>query len=121
MHGFALLNMTRKELAAVALKDPFMRYYTVGYLGMVQANNAIFKKYNNLSLGEINHISEYLPLTAYFQKAPEKVLGVNTGFLSLIYNQQNYPGRAELLRLQLASLFTSPNEDRTRESGGNRA
>ncbi|KAJ7340326.1 Cation-independent mannose-6-phosphate receptor [Desmophyllum pertusum] len=75
LHGFALLNMTQKELAAVALKDPFMRYYTVGYLVMVQANDAIFKKYNNLSLGEINHISEYLPLTAYFQKAPEKVLG----------------------------------------------
>ena len=81
LHGFALVNMTGKELAAVALKDPFMRFITAAYLGMAKASNTIFEKYKSLTGGkEINDISEYLELSEFFQSTLEPVFGVNTTF-----------------------------------------
>ena len=73
--------MTAKELAAVALKDPFMKYVTTAYVSMTQASNTIFETYNNLTGGkEINSISEYLALSEFFQSTLGPIIGVNSTF-----------------------------------------
>ena len=81
LHGFALLNMTQEQLAAVALKDPFTRYYTTAYIQNSQAAAKSFVLYLNITAGqEIAHISEYLKTSAFFQSAPERAIGVNICF-----------------------------------------
>ncbi|RMX52690.1 hypothetical protein pdam_00004231 [Pocillopora damicornis] len=77
VHGFALLNMTAQELGAVALKDPFMAYYTTAYVTMTRASNSLHQLYQNLTseLGEINQISEYLALSEFFQTGLEPIVG----------------------------------------------
>ncbi|XP_078378230.1 polyunsaturated fatty acid 5-lipoxygenase-like isoform X2 [Oculina patagonica] len=76
LHGFALLNMTAKELGVVALKDPFMRYYFTAYIGMTALSNEIFETYNKTTYGnEITKMSEYLPLSEFFQSTFEPVVG----------------------------------------------
>lgn len=82
VHGFALLNMTVQELGAVALKDPFMAYYTTAYVTMTRASNSLHQLYQNLTseLGEINQISEYLALSEFFQTGLEPIVGVNLAF-----------------------------------------
>ena len=76
--GFARLNMTFAELAAVSLTDPFTRYYTQAYVGMAQTNNKIREQYANATLGqEITDLSDYLAMSEFFQTALVPVLGVN--------------------------------------------
>lgn len=77
VHGFALLNMTAQELGAVALKDPFMAYYTTAYVLMTRASNSLREVYENLTAeqGEINHMSEYLALSEFFQTGLEPIIG----------------------------------------------
>ena len=80
-HGFARLNMTMAELAAVSLTDPFTRYYTQAYVGMSQTNNKILEQYRNATLGQdIADLSDYLKMSEFFQTAVEPVLGVNITF-----------------------------------------
>ena len=76
-HGFALLNMTTAQLGAVALSDPFSRYYTRAYVGMVEINRGILEQYNNATFGqEITNISEYLKMSQFFESVLEPVVGV---------------------------------------------
>ena len=91
VHGFALLNMTVQELGAVALKDPFMAYYTTAYVTMTRASNSLHQLYQNLTseLGEINQISEYLALSEFFQTGLEPIVGVNLAF-SFFYSFLTY-------------------------------
>ena len=77
-HGFALLNMTIPEVGALALKDPFTRYYTSAYVGMTQANTKILEQYNNATFGqEITDILDYLKISEFFQSVLEPVVGVS--------------------------------------------
>jgi len=77
-HGFALLNMSIAELGAVALNDPFSRYYTRAYVGMTLANREILKQYNNTTFGqEITEISEYLKMSQFFESVLEPAVGVS--------------------------------------------
>ena len=86
-HGFALLNMTIPELGAVALKDPFSRYYTRAYVGMTTTNNKILEKYNNETFGdEITDISEYLKMSQFFQSVLEPVVGVSFMYSLFAYS-----------------------------------
>ena len=79
--GFARLNMTFAELAAVSLIDPFTRYYTQVYVGMSQTNTKIREQYTNATLGqEIADLSDYLAMSEFFQTALVPVLGVNITF-----------------------------------------
>ena len=88
VHGFALLNMTAQELGAVALKDPFMRYFTTAYVGMTKASTSIFELYKNITAGkgEIKDISEYLEIEAFFQTAlePAVAVNINISFVNLL-------------------------------------
>lgn len=78
--------MTSKQLGAVALQDPFMRYFTVAYVGMAEASNALYEKYNKLTSGqEINNISDYLELSKFFQSFLEPAVGVNNRFVLLLF------------------------------------
>lgn len=78
--------MTSKQLGAVALQDPFMRYFTVAYVGMAEASNALYEKYYNLTSGqEINNISDYLELSKFFQSFLEPAVGVNNRFVLLLF------------------------------------
>ncbi|XP_073245917.1 polyunsaturated fatty acid 5-lipoxygenase-like isoform X2 [Porites lutea] len=76
LHGFALLNMTSEQLRAIALQDPFIRYYASAYLQTSQASNKSFHLYNSITAGqEITDITEYLKLSAFFQSALEPAIG----------------------------------------------
>ena len=84
LHGFALLNMTGEQLKAVALKDPFTRYFTIAYAQTTTASGKTFDLYNNITGGEeINNMSEYLEIAAFFSSALEAAIGVNRIFLKL--------------------------------------
>ena len=77
--------MTIPEVGAIALQDPFTRYYTSAYVGMTQANKKILEQYNNATFGqEITDILEYLKISEFFQTSLEPVIGVSTIFLSII-------------------------------------
>ena len=83
LHGFALLNMTGEQLTAVALNDPFTRYFTMAYGQTTQASSKIFNLYINITGGkEINDMSEYLALAAFFRSPLEAAIGVNEVFLN---------------------------------------
>ncbi|XP_068671926.1 polyunsaturated fatty acid 5-lipoxygenase-like isoform X3 [Montipora foliosa] len=76
VHGFALLNMTPNELAVVLTQDPFSRYCVTSYLSTVLASNASLYQYLSITGGkEIANISEYLPLSAFFQSFMEPAIG----------------------------------------------
>ena len=84
LHGFALLNMTEEELKAVALQDPFTRYFTIAYAQTTTASGKTFDLYNKINDGEeINSMSEYLEIAAFFSSALEAATGVNIIFLKL--------------------------------------
>ena len=81
LHGFALLNMTSEQLGAIAVQDPFIRYYASAYLQTTQASSKSFDLYNNITAGqEITELSEYLKLSAFFQSALEPAIGVSIFF-----------------------------------------
>ena len=81
LHGFALLNMTSEQLEAIALQDPFIRYYASVYLQTLQASTKSSALYRNITAGqEITELSEYLQLSAFFQSAPEPAIGVSMLF-----------------------------------------
>ena len=81
LHGFALLNMTSEQLGAIAVQDPFIRYYASAYLQITQASSKSFDLYNNITAGqEITELSEYLKLSAFFQSALEPAIGVSILF-----------------------------------------
>ena len=81
LHGFALLNMTSEQLGAIAVQDPFIRYYASAYLQTSQASNKSFELYNKITAGqEITDITEYLKLSAFFQSALEPAIGVSMLF-----------------------------------------
>ena len=76
--------MTKPEVSAVALQDPFTRYYATAWLGMAQTNRKILEQYNNATFGqEITNILEYLKISNFFQSSLEPVIGVSTIFLFL--------------------------------------
>ncbi|XP_068673786.1 polyunsaturated fatty acid 5-lipoxygenase-like isoform X2 [Montipora foliosa] len=76
VHGFALLNMTPSELAVLLTQDPFSRYWVTSYLSTVLASNASLYQYLSITGGkEITNISEYLPLSAFFQSFLEPAIG----------------------------------------------
>ena len=78
VHGFASLNMTPNELAVVLTQDPFSRYFVNGYITTVLASNASLHQYLSITGGkEITNISEYLPLSAFFQSFLEPAIGVS--------------------------------------------
>ena len=81
LHGFALLNMTSEQLGAIAVQDPFIRYYASAYLQITQASSKSFDLYNNITAGqEITELSEYLKLSTFFQSALEPAIGVSMLF-----------------------------------------
>ena len=81
LHGFALLNMTSEQLGAIALQDPFIRYYASAYLQTTQASRESAALYRNITAGqEITELSEYLKLSAFFQSALEPAIGVSMLF-----------------------------------------
>jgi len=74
LNGFALISTNPVELRIIALADPFISHYTHNYL--LQAVEAIgsVAKYglaHHLGKEPINHISEYLSLSNWFQNAME--------------------------------------------------
>ena len=78
VHGFALLNMTPSELAVLLTQDPFSRHWVTSYLSTVLASNASLYQYLSITGGkEITNISEYLPLSAFFQSFMEQAIGVS--------------------------------------------
>ena len=88
LHGFALVNMTSAQLGDVALKDPFMRYFTTAYVGMTSASNKLFETYTSMTAGqEIDNISDYLELSKFFQSTLEPAVGVNIRFFVAILDQ----------------------------------
>lgn len=88
MHGFAILNMTSEQLGQVALKDPFMRYFTQAYVGMARASNKLLETYLGMTDGqEFNDTSDYLGLSTFFQSTLEPVVGVNIRFVLVISNR----------------------------------
>ena len=81
LHGFALLNMTSEQLGAIAVQDPFIRYYASAYLQITQASSKSFDLYSNITAGqEITELSEYLKLSTFFQSALEPAIGVSMLF-----------------------------------------
>ena len=77
--------MTKPEVGAVALQDPFTRYYATAYLGMARTNKLILEQYNNATFGqEITNILEYIKISDFFQSSLEPVIGVSIMFLILI-------------------------------------
>lgn len=85
LHGFAILNMTSEQLGQVALKDPFMRYFTQAYVGMTRTSNKLLETYLGITDGqEFNDTSDYLGLSKFFQSTLEPVVGVNIGFVFVI-------------------------------------
>ncbi|XP_068671923.1 polyunsaturated fatty acid 5-lipoxygenase-like isoform X3 [Montipora foliosa] len=76
VHGFALLNMKPNELAAVLTQDPFSKYCVTAYFQTVFASNVSLHQYMSITGGkEITNISEYLPLSAFFQLFMEPAIG----------------------------------------------
>ncbi|XP_068762512.1 polyunsaturated fatty acid 5-lipoxygenase-like [Montipora capricornis] len=76
VHGFALLNMKPNELAAVLTQDPFSKYCVTAYFQTVFASNVSLHQYMSITGGkEITNISEYLPLSAFFQSFMEPAIG----------------------------------------------
>ncbi|KAL9962224.1 hypothetical protein ACROYT_G031306 [Oculina patagonica] len=70
LHGFALVDMGPIELEAHVLADPFTQHYAVNYLGMVVGTTTTLTLYNLANTGnQINNISEYLPLSEFFQNS----------------------------------------------------
>ena len=88
MHGFAILNMTSEQLGQVALKDPFMRYFTQAYVGMTRTSNKLLETYLGITDGqEFNDTSDYLGLSKFFQSTLEPVVGVNIRFVFVMSNR----------------------------------
>lgn len=76
--------MTSEQLRAIALQDPFIRYYASAYLQTSQASSKSFDLYNNITASqEITDITEYLKLSAFFQSALEPAIGVSILFCYL--------------------------------------
>ncbi|CAH3036867.1 unnamed protein product, partial [Porites lobata] len=76
LHGFALLNMTSEQLGAIAVQDPFIRYYASAYLQTTEASRKSAALYRNITAGqEITELSEYLKLSEFFQSALEPAIG----------------------------------------------
>ena len=82
MYGFARLNMTPTQLAAIVFKDPFTRYYTTAYTQTLKTNEKVLTQYINQTLGQpINDFSEYLAMSEFFQTVLEPLVGVITVLL----------------------------------------
>ena len=77
LHGYAVLDMSIKELHAAVLKDPFSRYYATAYLGTVGINDKAYEEYNNATSGqEIDDFADYLTMSEFFQTVLEPLAGV---------------------------------------------
>ena len=73
--------MTSEQLGAIALQDPFIRYYASAYLQTTEASRESAALYRNITAGqEITELSEYLKLSAFFQSALEPAIGVSMLF-----------------------------------------
>lgn len=82
LYGFARLNMTPTQLAAIVFKDPFTRYYTTAYTQTLQTNEKVLTQYINQTYGQpINDFSEYLAMSVFFQTVLEPLVGVSTVFM----------------------------------------
>ena len=82
VYGFARLNMTPTQLAAIVFKDPFTRYYTTAYTQTLKTNEKVLTQYINQTLGQpINDFSEYLAMSEFFQTVLEPLVGVITVLL----------------------------------------
>ncbi|XP_073246918.1 polyunsaturated fatty acid 5-lipoxygenase-like [Porites lutea] len=76
VYGFARLNMTPAQLAAIVFKDPFTRHYTTAYTQTLKTNEKVLTKYINQTFGQpINDFSEYLAMSEYFQTVLEPLVG----------------------------------------------
>ena len=82
VYGFARLNMTPTQLAAIVFKDPFTRYYTTAYTQTLKTNEKVLTQYINQTSGQpINDFSEYLAMSEFFQTVLEPLVGVITVLL----------------------------------------
>ena len=73
--------MTSDQLGAIALQDPFIRYYASAYLQTTEVRRKSTALYQNITAGqEITQLSEYLKLSAFFQSALEPAIGVSMLF-----------------------------------------
>ena len=82
VYGFARLNMTPAQLAAIVFKDPFTRYYTTAYTQTLKTNEKVLTQYINQTFGQpINDFSEYLAMSEFFQTVLEPLVGVITVLL----------------------------------------
>ena len=82
VYGFARLNMTPAQLAAIVFKDPFTRYYTTAYTQTLKTNEKVLTQYINQTSGQpINDFSEYLAMSEFFQTVLEPLVGVITVLL----------------------------------------
>ena len=82
VYGFARLNMTPAQLAAIVFKDPFTRHYTTAYTQTLKTNEKVLTQYINQTSGQpINDFSEYLAMSEFFQTVLEPLVGVITVLL----------------------------------------
>ncbi|KAM7428053.1 hypothetical protein ABFA07_020908 [Porites harrisoni] len=76
VYGFARLNMTPAQLAAIVFKDPFTRHYTTAYTQTLKTNEKVLTQYINQTSGQpINDFSEYLAMSEFFQTVLEPLVG----------------------------------------------
>ena len=76
--------MTGEQLIALALNDPFSKYYTIAYVQTTTASTETLRLYNNITDGEeINNMSDYLGIAEFFSSTLEAAIGVNRIFLKL--------------------------------------
>ena len=78
MYGFARLNMTPTQLAAIVFKDSFTRYYTTAYTQTLETNEKGLTQYIKQTFGQpIDDLSEYLAMSEFFQTVLEPLVGVS--------------------------------------------
>ena len=78
MYGFARLNMTPTQLAAIVFTDSFTRYYTAAYTQTLETNEKVLTQYISQTFGQpIDDFSEYLAMSEFFQTVLEPLVGVS--------------------------------------------
>ena len=78
-HPFLLSHKSPHELMEFIKKDPFIRYYAIGYRGMAEINKHIRETYvhKHASDPEVENVNEYKELGQFFKKTGQMMIGVS--------------------------------------------